>query len=89
MEDAKARLEEYKNKIQPYPAYSEENPPEIKIYFRSRPIDDEVDQLKAGFIHLQKKHAEMMLAIDKVRIKKPKQIYRKYKDAWIAFNWPT
>ncbi len=39
---------------------------EIKLVFRPRPIDDEVDQLKAGFIHLQKKHAEMMLAIDKL-----------------------
>lgn len=29
--------------------------PEVKPVFRPRPIDNEVDQLKAGFLHLQGK----------------------------------
>ena len=32
-----------------------EEPKEVKPAFRPRPIDDEVDQLKSGFLHLQRK----------------------------------
>ena len=46
--------EHYCNK----PAYYrelEQAKPEIRPIFRPRPVDKEIDQLKAGYIHLQKK----------------------------------
>ena len=56
----RARLEAYQNKIQPYPPY----PPsqgEVKPepVFRPRPVDKEIDQLKAGFLFLQAKVNEL------------------------------
>ena len=59
IDEARARLQAYKDKVQPYPAYPEDNaPPEIKPIFRARPVDTEIDQLKAGFLFLQRKLAE-------------------------------
>ena len=50
------------------PASTEEAP---KVFYRYRPIDDEVDQLKSEVRGWRKKHTEMMLAIDKVQKPKP------------------
>jgi len=36
-------------------SYQEEPKTEIQPIFRPRPVDKEIDQLKAGFIHLQNK----------------------------------
>jgi len=46
------RLNALRNKCQPYPGeYITED---IRPIFRPRPIDKEIDQLKCGFIHIQK-----------------------------------
>ena len=75
IDDARARLEAYRLKIQPYPERpveqastssdvlvetSEENL-RLKSYvpFRPRPVDKEIDQLKAGFLFLQAKVNEL------------------------------
>ena len=59
---SRAQLEAYKNKTQPYPPY----PPspyqgevELEPVFRPRPVDKEIDQLKAGFLFLQAKVNEL------------------------------
>ena len=50
------------------PAKSEE-PPEV--FYRYRPLDDEVDQLKSELRGWRKKHAEMQLLLDKLAKPKP------------------
>ncbi len=42
----------YLESILPYRA--PEEPGKIKPVFKSRPVNKEIDQLKAGFLHLQK-----------------------------------
>ena len=57
---SRAQLEAYKNKIQPYPPYSPyQGEVKPKPVFRPRPVDKEIDQLKAGFLFLQAKVNEL------------------------------
>jgi len=68
---ARARLQAFKLKIQPYPIDDNIQTITAKPIFKPRPIDYEIDQLKAGFIHLQNKLNEH---IDKAKNGKGKDI---------------
>jgi len=37
----------------PGPLESEIQPEPVKVIYRRRPVDDEIDQLKSGFVHIQ------------------------------------
>lgn len=56
IDEARARLEAFRFKVQPYPAYPEgqASTPLVPV-FRPRPVDAELDQLKSGFNYLQNK----------------------------------
>lgn len=60
---ARDRLGIYRSKVQPYPAYPPEEASPLQVepkpIFRPRPVDAEIDQLRAGFLFLQKRVNEL------------------------------
>lgn len=81
MEEGRARMEAYKNKVQPYPGYPEpsEIPPSPLIGEEERyllePVwtrrqYDKVQQLQSEVEGWRQKHAEMMKTLDKLTPKK-------------------
>ena len=73
IENARARLSAFKDKIQPYPILPEETPVQVSQEAMTPKQWDAVTQLRAGYIHLQKKLNEHLDAS-----RKRKQ-YIKYK----------
>jgi len=78
MEDARTRLEAYKNKIQPYPSYPEEDPSEGPTRVRVtnlRMTDTQISYLRRNLIqYIDKKFKELQ---DKTKVDKQYK-YKKY-----------
>jgi len=56
--EARARFQAFVDKVQPYPAYPDqqgETPVVATPYFRPRPVDAEIDQLKSKVNNFQTK----------------------------------
>ena len=66
----RTELKAYRDKVQCYPEYPGEETVEVK--FRPRPIDNEVDQLKAGFLFLQNKLNEHTAKSKRAKVNKSK-----------------
>ena len=76
VEDARARLQAFSDKVSPYPYVAREELPELEPepLWAARQWDS-VEQLKSEVRSWRKKHAETLLAIDKLTPKLKKSKY--------------